>query len=151
MNGGSLTVRRCPRAAYGDLVHTQPGAVVAGPRPAGALALLAGSAVLALGAVGAPAAGRLLAAVGAAVLLAAGLRDLALRPVLRADRRGLQVVDGVRRRTVVWAAVERVRVVRDRRTPVLELDLGDALVVLSRWRLGRAPQDVLEELERLRG
>ena len=41
--------------------------------------------------------------------------------------------------------------ITDRRTPLLELDLGDTLVVLARGRLGRPPQDVLAELQEIAG
>jgi hypothetical protein len=43
-----------------------------------------------------------------------------------------------------------MRVVRDRRTEVLELDLGRTLAMLSRARLGRPPAQVLDELLALR-
>ncbi len=121
----------------------------AGPASLAVGALLAGAAVLAvLGALD-PGGGRVLAWPGAAVLLAAGLRDLALRPVLRAGADGVEVVVGLRRRTARWRQVQRIRTVRDRRTLLLELDLGDTLVLLSRWRLGRAPDDVAARLSAL--
>ena len=95
-------------------------------------------------------AGRLLLVPAALLLLAHGIRDLLLRPVLRADGRGVTVVDGLHRRQVPWSDIERLRVVTDRRVPVIELDLGDTVVVLSRRRLGASPYLVLEELEGLR-
>ncbi len=110
--------------------------------------LLAAGALVLLGAV-ADAGGRVLAWPAAALLAGCALRDLLLRPVLQAGPAGLQVVTGLRRRSVPWSSVERLRVVRDRRTPLLEIDLGDTLVVLSRFRLGRAPEDVLSELSAL--
>jgi len=94
--------------------------------------------------------GRVLMVPAAALLVALGVRDLVLRPTLSAGREGLTVVDGLHRRVVTWAAVERVRVVTDRRAPLLELDLGDAVVVLSRRRLWMPPSLVLEQLEQLR-
>jgi hypothetical protein len=48
--------------------------------------------------------------------------------------------------SVPWDRVERMRVVRDRRAALLELDLGVTVVVLSRNRLGRWPEDVLTDL-----
>ena len=71
---------------------------------------------------------------------------LALRPVLRADTAGLEVVVGLRRRQLSWPEVHGLRVVDDRRTPLLEVDLGSTLVVLTRRRLGRPPDVVLDEL-----
>ena len=58
---------------------------------------------------------------------------------------------GLRRVHAAWPAVERLRVVTDRRTPLLEIDLGGTLVVLGHVRLGRAPADVLAELLALKG
>lgn len=124
-------------------------AVVAGTSPVPGLVLLVVGTVLALAGASGDAGGRLLAWSAAAVLIGAGVRALLLRPVLRADASGLSVVDGLRRTTVSWAQVEGMRVVRDRRTPLLELDLGRALVVLSRSRLGRPPTDVLADLSAL--
>lgn len=117
-------------------------------RTAGLLA--AGAGVLVLVGLLSDAGGRVLAWPAAGGLLALAVRDLALGPALVADAGGLQLVHGLRRRYVPWSQVERVRVVRDRRTPLLELDLGSTLVVLSRARLGAAPDDVLPELLALR-
>jgi hypothetical protein len=86
-------------------------------------------------------------AVGAA---ASGLRDLLLSPVLTADADGLLVVDGVRRVRAGWSEVEELRTVRDRRTPLLELDLGDRVVVLTGRRLGAPVDEVLDALQELR-
>jgi hypothetical protein len=124
--------------------------VTAGPtRTAAVLLLLAGCAAALLSLVADPA-GRVLLLPAAALVVALGLRDLLLRPVLQADASGLEVVTGLRRLQAPWSDVERLRVVTDRRTPVLELDLGTAVVVLGRLRLGRAPVDVLDELQALR-
>lgn len=120
--------------------------MTAGPRRSTGAALLAGAAVLVLVCVAADPAGRVLAVPAAVALAAAGLRDLLLRPVLRADAGGVVVLAGLTRHRAPWDDVEVLRVVTDRRSPALELDLGDRLVVLSRLRLGRAPQDVLQEL-----
>jgi hypothetical protein len=81
---------------------------------------------------------------------ASGLRDLLLTPVLTANASGLAVVDGVRRVGASWADVHRLRTVRDRRTPLLELDVDGHVVVLSQRRLGAPVEEVLTDLERLR-
>lgn len=94
--------------------------------------------------------GRLLvvpAAVLAALLV---VRDLVGGPLVRADRHGLELLDGWRRVRSDWDGVELLRAVKDRRTPVLEADLGHSLVALSRTRLGRHPEDVLADLARVR-
>ena len=80
------------------------------------------------------------------MLAGLGLRDLLLRPVLRADAQGLAVVSGVRRLHLTWSQVDDVSVVTDRRSPLLQPDLDSSLVVLGRTRLGRSPYEVLEEL-----
>lgn len=126
------------------------GTTLAPPRAHGIVLLLLGAALAVAALIAEPPGGVLLvpAAAGA---LALGLRDLLLRPVLTLDTEGLTVVDGVRRRSAAWADVERVRVVKDRRTPVLELDLDEAgLVVLTRRRLGRSPEEVLDLVEQVR-
>lgn len=69
--------------------------------------------------------------------------------MLCADPAHVSVVVGLRRTTVPWVQVERLRVVRDRRIPVLEIDLGSTLVVLSRYSLGRQPAEVLAQLSAL--
>ncbi len=103
--------------------------------------------------------GTVLLVPAAAALLALALRDLLLRPTMHADGVGLTVVDGWRRRHVPWRDVRGLRVVRDRRTSLLEIDLGEppggqagggALVVLSAARLGVDPDTALLELTRLR-
>lgn len=94
--------------------------------------------------------GRVLAVPGVLLLLALAARDLVLRPVLLADAGGLQVVTGLQRRAYTWEQVEGLRVVRDRRARLLEVDVGSTVVVLGALRLGRAPQDVLPELQELR-
>jgi hypothetical protein len=120
--------------------------VTAGPTRTAAVGLLVAGCLLALLALPADPAGRVLVLPAGALLLGLGVRDLVLRPVLQADGTGITLVTGLRRRHASWAEVERLRVVVDRRTPVLEVDLGDAVVVLGRLRLGRAPADVLAEL-----
>jgi hypothetical protein len=82
--------------------------------------------------------------------LGLGLRDLLLSPVLTADAAGITVVEGMRRTRAAWPQVTRVRTVRDRRTPLLEIDLDDRVVVLSGRRLGAPVEDVLAALAALR-
>ena len=77
-----------------------------------------------------------------------GARDLLLRPVLSADANGLTVLDGWTRRRAAWTDGVVVEVVRDRRTPLLSVDVGDHLVVLSRRRLGTDPATALALLRR---
>lgn len=95
-------------------------------------------------------AGQLLAAPAALLALGYGVRDLVRRPVLLADGQGLRVLSGWRHVAVGWAQVELLRVVRDRRTPVLELDLGSTVVALTARRLGCPPEQVLRRLDELR-
>lgn len=78
------------------------------------------------------------------------LRDLFGGPIVRADAEGVELLDGLRRVRAPWSEVERVRVVRDRRTRVLEVDLGEVVVALSGTRLGRDPADVQDDLLRCR-
>ncbi len=101
--------------------------------------------VLALSSVADPA-GRFLLVPAALVVLALGLRDALQRPVLRASDDGLEVVSGRHRVRCPWADVEQVRVLRDRRTPLLEIDLAGTLVVLSGRRLGVPPAQALAAL-----
>jgi Bacterial PH domain len=116
------------------------------PRRNTVLAALAGLVAL-VALVAADTGGRLLVVpvlLGAAAFV---VRDLVGGPLLRADAEGLDVLDGVRRVRVAWGDVERVRVVKDRRTPVLEVDTGNRVVALSGTRLGQHPADVVEALE----
>ncbi len=123
--------------------------VTAGPSLAASGVLAAAGLLLAVAGAAADPAGRLLASPAALLLLAVAGRDLLLRPALRANAAGIVVVTGLRRRAVAWTEVERVQVVTDRRAPLLELDLGDTLVLLSRLRLGRPPEAVAAELSAL--
>jgi hypothetical protein len=95
-------------------------------------------------------AGRLLTAPAAVAAAALAVRDLRGGPLLVADARGVDVLQGLRRIRAPWPQVERMRVVKDRRTELLELDLGSTLAVLSRHRLGRLPEDVLTDLLAIR-
>ncbi|MDT7538533.1 MAG: hypothetical protein QOI82_2118 [Actinomycetota bacterium] len=111
-----------------------------------AYGLFALTAVLLVVSVLSDSAGRLLTAPAALVTLALALRDLTSGPVLRADAQGVAVLQGMRTITAGWDRVERIRVVKDRRTEMLELDLGTTLALLSRNRLGRLPEEVLTDL-----
>jgi hypothetical protein len=95
-------------------------------------------------------AGRLLTSPAAVVVLVLAVLDLRGGPVLRAGPDGIEVLQGVRRVRVPWSRVERMRVVKDRRTEMLELDIGSTLALLSRNRLGRLPEDVLADLLEIR-
>ena len=112
----------------------------------GALAL-----ALVVVAVQSDAAGRLLTAPAAVVALVLAVRELRGGPVLRADAHGIALRQGWRRIEAPWADVERMRVVKDRRTTLLEVDIGQTVVLLSRLRLGRLPADVLDDLLAVRG
>lgn len=120
--------------------------VVAGAGRRQAAALLAGAVALVLLGLTADAGGRVLAWPAALLLVGTALRDLVLGPALRADGDRVVVVSGWRTTTVPWSAVDRLRVVTDRRAPLLEIDAGEDLLLLSRWRLGRPPAAVLDEL-----
>lgn len=125
--------------------------VQAGPGRTTALAVLGLAVVLAAAGLTSDLGGAVLALPAAVVAAGLGLRDLLLVPVLRADREGLAVVQGLRRRAVAWPEVVRLRTVTDRRAVLLEIELADDdVLLLSRGRLGRDPRDVLEELQRLR-
>jgi hypothetical protein len=115
-----------------------------------AYGLLAFTAVLVAVTVLSDTAGRLLTAPAALVTLALALMDLTSGPVLCADAEGVVLLQGLRTVRANWAQVERMRVVKDRRTEMLELDLGTTLALLSRSRLGRLPEDVLTDLLALR-
>jgi hypothetical protein len=140
-----INVRRSLR---GSLV-TMDTLVIPVPRRR-AYGLLALTGVLVVVTLLSDPAGRLLTAPAALVTLGLALRDLVAGPVLRADADGLAVLQGLRTLRVDWNVVERMRVVKDRRTEMLELDLGSTLAVLSRHRLGRYPDEVLTELLALR-
>lgn len=119
--------------------------VVAVPRSR-AYGLLALAGVLLVVALLSDAAGRLLALPAAVAVLVLAVRDLRSGTLLVADADGVEVLQGLRRIRVPWGEVERMRVLRDRRAELLELDLGRTLALLSRQRLGRLPEDVLTDL-----
>jgi hypothetical protein len=111
-----------------------------------AYGLIAFAIVLGLVAVLSDPAGRLLALPAAVVVLGLAVRDLRSGPLLIADAAGIEVLQGLRRVRAPWESVERMRVLRDRRSELLEVDVGRTLVLLSRQRLGRFPEDVLTDL-----
>lgn len=129
-------------------MHPDPTLTLGPPRQITAL-MLVGALVLGGAAVLADPVGQILALPAALVLVVLVARDLTLGPVLRADPDGLAVLSGWRRVQVPWSAVVAMTVQTHRRTPVLDLDLGDAVVVLGRGRLGCAPSEVLAQLRTL--
>lgn len=120
--------------------------VVAGAGRRQAVALVVGAVALALLGLSTDAGGRVLAWPAAALLAALAVRDLVLGPALRADGQRVAVVTGWRTTTLPWSGVDRLRIVTERRAPLLEIDAGEDLLLLSRWRLGRPPAVVLDEL-----
>src|SRR5689334_20900076 len=79
-------------------------------------------------------AGRLLTAPAALVTIALAVRDLTRGSVLVADGHGVEALQGLRRLRAPWSEVEGMRVVKDRRTELLELDFGSTIAVLSSHR-----------------
>ncbi len=117
-----------------------------------ALATVLGLSLLGV-AVGLDAAGRLLVGAAGVFLLGLALSDAAVRPRLAADADGLSVRTLGRRLGAPWAGIGiRLRAGRRLGTSVhtLEIDVGDALVVLGRRELGANPVEVAEQLSRLR-
>lgn len=128
-----------------------PHVVEAGPPRAQGLALLGLALVLVVVAVRTDLVGATLVVPGTGVAFGLAVRDLLLVPVLRADASGLELRNGLRRRTVLWDDVVRLSVVKDRRALLLEVELvDDEVLLLSRGRLGRDPRDVLEDLRAVR-
>ena len=128
-----------------DGVHPDRNLTLLPPREVLALMLL-GVVALGAAAVLADPAGRVLTLPAALLLLALVVRDLTRGPVLQAGPDGLSVLTGWRRVHAPWAAVVAMTVQTHRRTPVLDLDLGETVVVLGRGRLGRPPSEVLQQL-----
>jgi hypothetical protein len=97
--------------------------------------------------------GRLLFAIAAVLLAGYVVSDLVFRPRLEADHDGLRVRAPLARATLLWAEVDSVRAdERTRhglRTVTLEIDSGDAVVVLSRRALGADPVQVAATLRAL--
>lgn len=127
-----------------------PPSLIAGPPAASPWLMATLAAGLLAAATVVDPAGRFLLVPAAVLLGALAARDLLLGPTLVANAVTLTVVDGFRKITACWPDVERLRVVTDRRAPLLELDLGSRLVVLSRRRLGGPPSLILSQLETLR-
>jgi hypothetical protein len=100
--------------------------------------------------------GRLLVAVVGVALLGYAARDALARPALRVGPEGIDLVDGMRRRHLPWAAVRRIRagtLTHGRRLVhirTLEIDTIDETVLLSRRQLGTAPERVAHVLEEFR-
>jgi hypothetical protein len=101
--------------------------------------------------------GRVLLGAVALLLAFAGVYTAVARPRLAADHEGIVVRGLTGTRTWSWAEVN-VRLVRTRRlgrdTATVEVDAENAdppaLIVLGRLDLGADPEDVVEELLRLR-
>ena len=116
-----------------------------------ALGGCAGAAVVA--AALADAAGRILLAVVAAGFAVETLRLAVIRPTVAVDAAGVSVRTGLAARSWPWSQVGVVRARTSRRlvtTRTLELDLGDSLVVVPAYRLGRDPADAAAAIEALR-
>jgi Bacterial PH domain len=76
-----------------------------------------------------------LGAVALVVGLVAGVL-VAVGSAVTADAAGVLVIDGTHRRRLDWAEVTAVRVDERRRSRGLELDLGEALVVVPSYLIG---------------
>lgn len=114
----------------------------------------AGVALLALAVFASSPASRAAAGTAGLLLLALAVRDVSLRPVVAADRDGLQVMDGLRRRCFTWSQVDAIRSSRTTRraavVDVLEIDVGELLVLVPRRRLGSPCAEVAQRLGALR-
>jgi Bacterial PH domain len=132
------------------MFHVERIRVTASPAPALVVGEMLGVLLAVVVAVLTDAAGRVVALAALVVLGAYAVRDLVLRPVLVADREALEVRSGLSAVRVSWGEVDRIRVVRDRRAELLELEVAGRIVLLSRWRLGRPPGEVCEALDALR-
>jgi hypothetical protein len=112
--------------------------------------------------------GRLLAATGTIVLVAAALFGSIARPRLSVDSERVAVRGLTGTASWPWHRVSRIRVARHRRLgreiPMLELDVLDAdthyadrddpgqrLIILGRLDLNADPEDVLDAIQRIRG
>lgn len=102
------------------------------------------------------AAGRLMVGVLAAGIWALAIRDLLARPTVRVSPAGLDIVDGLRRRHLPWAAVVRARagtLTHNRRAVhqrMLEVETIDGSILVSRRQLGTDPDRVAETIEEIR-
>ena len=147
MNGGSHDATPFP---CGSLVRVLPPALSVGPPRERLLATASAVVLLTAAFLGSDLPGRVLTGPVRRAAVAVLARDVLLRPVLSADGAGLTVVSGVRRVQVPWGEVERLRVVTDRRTPMLEVDLGETVLVVPRGRLDQPLDEVLDGLRALR-
>lgn len=103
-------------------------------------------------------AGRFLFVVLGLAAAVEALRSLLLRPTIRADADGIEVVTGVRRERHPWTAVTAVRTLDPpaggarlrRRANAVEVDLGERLLVVPGYRLGAPVAEVAAELTTLR-
>jgi hypothetical protein len=100
--------------------------------------------------------GRLLVAVVAAGAFGLAGWDVLARPALRVGENGLDVIEGMRRRHLPWAAILRVNatsVTHRRRLVhlrVLEISTIDGPVLLGRRQLGADPDRVAAVVEERR-
>lgn len=110
----------------------------------------AGTTLATVAAARTPFPGRFLLLVIAAAAGVETLRGLLLRPTLRADADGIEVVTGLRRERIPWHLVHDVTTLDPpvdgkalrRRANALEIDLGERLVVVPAYRLGAPAADV---------
>jgi len=101
---------------------------------------------------------RLLFLVLGAATGAEALRGGLLRPTIAADAEGLDVVSGLRRIRVPWGSVRTIGAMGEpstgarlrRRAEALEIDLGERLLLVPRYRLGAPVADVVSRLETIR-
>ncbi|WP_322777790.1 PH domain-containing protein [Frankia sp. Cas4] len=113
-----------------------------------------GSLAFRLGSLDGP--GRLLVAIGGAGLIVLAVRDALARPALRVDDGGIDLVDGIHRLHLPWAAVLRVRadiLTHNRRgvhIRVLTVETLDGPLLLSRRQLGTEPERVAAAVEAVR-
>jgi hypothetical protein len=123
----------------------------AAPRLVAGLALGAAAAAIPLLFVDTP--GRILLVVLIAALSGESLRLAVIRPALSIGATGVRVRHAGRDSIYAWADVGRVSATTTRRlvtTKLLELDVGDTLVVIPSYRLGADPADVVAAIEAAR-
>jgi Bacterial PH domain len=97
----------------------------------------------------------LLAGIAAIGLLVLTVRDVVAPVRLAADEDGVTVIRGFAGRwRIPWAEVRSIRLDERQRlgrtTRLVEIDTGERLHLLSSYDLGEQPEDVTEELRRLR-
>jgi uncharacterized membrane protein YfcA len=119
-------------------------------------ALAAGGALGALAAalLTTDSAGRVLFAVGVAVLLGYVAADLVFSPRITASRAGVVINAPWTRATLTWEQIESVRAEtrfrRGLRSTTLEIDAGSVLAVFSRRALGAEPVQAAALIEAFR-